>query len=259
MTGEWREVGRQIFVRRHQPFDVNVGLVVGSQRCLVIDTLSTPAQAAELIRAVRAITSLPWTVVNTHAHFDHCFGNATFRPADIWAHERCIDYLRGEGGAIQRESARQLAPELAAELATVHIDPADRAVVREHSLDLGDRQVGLKHPGRGHTDHDLVVIADDVLFAGDLVEQGAPPSFEDSFPLEWPGTAAALLPLAAGPVVPGHGDVVDRAYIESQAEELQLIADFVLGRSGRLPPYPPEVMRTALDRAARERSGSRFS
>ncbi|HVX45076.1 MAG TPA: MBL fold metallo-hydrolase [Mycobacteriales bacterium] len=253
MTGEWREVGHQVFVRRHQPFDVNAGLVVGSQRCLVIDTLSTAAQAAELIRAIRTVTSLPWAVVNTHAHFDHCFGNATFRPAEFWAHERCIEYLRGAGGRIQRDSARELAPELAADLAAVHIDPADRAVTREQAVDLGDRAVQLHHLGRGHTDHDLIVTADDVLFTGDLIEQGAPPSFEDSYPLQWPGTAAALLPLAAGAVVPGHGDVVDRAFVESQAEELQLIADHALGRTDQLPPYPAEVLRTALERAATER------
>jgi glyoxylase-like metal-dependent hydrolase (beta-lactamase superfamily II) len=253
VTGEWREIGHQIFVRRHQPFDVNVGLVVGSQRCLVIDTLSTAAQARELIAAIRTVTALPWTVVNTHAHFDHCFGNATFRPAEFWAHERCIDYLAGAGGRIQRDSARELAPEFAAELAEIHIHPAGRAVRREQVLDLGDRTARLRYLGRGHTDHDLVVTADEVLFTGDLIEQGAPPSFEDSYPLQWPGTAAALLPLAAGPVVPGHGDIVDRAFVESQAEDLQLIADHALGRTDQLPPYPAEVLNIALERAALER------
>lgn len=232
---------------------MNVGLVVGTDQCLLIDALSTAAHATELISAVRTITPHPWTIVNTHGHFDHCFGNATFRPASIWAHQRCIEFLHGEG-ELQRRIAQQLAPAIHADLESVRIDPADQAVQDEQVLDIGGRQVQLRYLGRGHTDHDLIVQVDEVLFTGDLIEQGAPPSFEDSYPLQWPGTAAALLPLATGAVVPGHGDVVDRAFIEHQAEELKLIADFALGLADRLPAYDPEILRIALERAAAQRA-----
>ncbi len=64
----------------------------------------------------------------------------------------------------------------------------------EAVLDVGGRQVVLRHPGRGHTDADLVVrVPDaDLLVAGDLVEQAGPPAFEDSYPLQWPDALAEL-------------------------------------------------------------------
>ena len=46
-------------------------------------------------------------------------------------------------------------------------------------------------PGRGHTNGDLVVrVPDaDVVYAGDLVEESAPPAYgSDCFPLDWAGT-----------------------------------------------------------------------
>ena len=54
----------------------------------------------------------------------------------------------------------------------------------------------MAHLGRGHTDGDLVVVVAgaDVVFAGDLIESAAAPSYgPDSFPHEWPGTLDGLL------------------------------------------------------------------
>src|SRR3712207_8052590 len=101
------------------------------------------------------------------------------------------------------------------------LDPPDALVDEVAVLDVGGREVVLRHLGRGHTGHDLVVeVEDGVVFAGDLVEEGGPPAFEDAFPAEWPATLGRLHALARGPVVPGHGAVVDAAFVGAQREEL---------------------------------------
>ena len=89
----------------------------------------------------------------------------------------------------------------------------------------------LRHPGRGHTDHDLVVeIPDaDVTFVGDLVEQGAPPSFDDAFALEWPDSLDNVLDRAGSIVVPGHGDVVDSAFIARQRVDIAEVGQVAHG------------------------------
>ncbi|HEX3816543.1 MAG TPA: MBL fold metallo-hydrolase [Mycobacteriales bacterium] len=264
MIPSWREIGDRVYVRRHSCYDVNVGLVVGTGRCLVIDTLSTHEQARELIEAIRTVTAEPWTVLNTHFHFDHCFGNAIFRPAPIVGHFRTVQGLN-ESGATQRQTVREMAVQqgnhdFAEQLAAVDIDPPDQALEHTTELDIGGRRITAHYLGRGHTDGDLVVeVADSaVLFTGDLIEEGAPPSFEDSFPLDWPGTASALLPLAHGAVVPGHGDVVDREFIERQAGDLARVAEHarILHAAGRGVsesfgglPFPETAARIALDRA----------
>ena len=185
------ELADRVHLLRYPVLDVNVTLVVGDGAALVVDTLSTPAQAAELRAAVRAVTPHPVTIVNTHHHFDHCFGNAVLAAdgADIWAHAAAAAHLRERGTHWQREWYRQwlpTEPELAEGLAEATILPPNRTVRTEATLDIGGRAVRLEHLGRGHTDGDLLVWVPDVgvLVAGDLVEESGPPDFGDGYPLE---------------------------------------------------------------------------
>lgn len=227
MTAVLTEVAAGVYVLRQPVLDVNATLIVGDGAALVVDTLSTAGQAGEFARAARSVTDAPWTVVNTHHHFDHCFGNATLGGDVIWAHEATATELRERGGHWQHlwyEQWQGREPELAAGLAEVTIVPPNRTVHTEATLDVGGRRVDLYHFGRGHTEGDLVVhVPDaDVVLAGDLVEQGAAPDFEDAYPLEWPDALAALLRLTTPDtvVVPGHGAVVDQAFVRAQHAEL---------------------------------------
>lgn len=222
----WHEVGDDVFVRRYPFLDQTIGAVVGRERVLVIDTRSTTLQARELIGDLRQLTRLPWIVVNTHVHFDHAFGNGAFRPCEIWAHQGCAEALRLHGPA-QRENVVRWVPDLARELNGTSLDPPDRTFEEWAELDLGDRRVELRHLGRGHTDHDVIVHVPDTatIFAGDLVEHGAPPGFEDSFPLDWPATLGLLLDLADGVVVPGHGEPVSADYVAAQLADVAFLAE----------------------------------
>jgi glyoxylase-like metal-dependent hydrolase (beta-lactamase superfamily II) len=247
----WLEVGDRVFVRRHVGLDLNCGLVVGDGRCLVVDTRSHLGEGQALAEAVRTVTPHPWTVVNTHAHFDHCFGNAAFRPAEVWGSRRCAADLAATGDrqrALVVAGLRAAGDLAQADLVAVApIDPPDSVVDDVTVLDVGGRTVTLTLPGRGHTDGDLVVAVDDVLFAGDLVEEGAPPAMEDAFPLEWPATLTTVHALARGPVVPGHGAVVDRAFVRAQRDELAALARWLADPTAPLA-FDEPTRRTARSR-----------
>jgi glyoxylase-like metal-dependent hydrolase (beta-lactamase superfamily II) len=261
--GGWQEVGDRVYRFRYRSFDLNVGAVVGDDEVLVIDTRSWAAEATELLADLRALTRLPCRqAVNTHWHFDHCFGNATLRPAAIWGHQRCVAQLRDDGEQ-RRRRLMAAHPEVADELAGVVLDPPDRPVDDGGTdLQVGGRRVELRFCGRGHTDNDLVVVVPDagVVFAGDLVEEGAPPLYgDDAFPLEWPATLDRLLALAPAVVVPGHGDVVGHGFVRGQREELAAMAALCRRvAAGELPaeaavraaPFPEPFARDALERAA---------
>jgi glyoxylase-like metal-dependent hydrolase (beta-lactamase superfamily II) len=255
----WQEVGDRVFRFRYRSLDLNVGAVLGEDEVLVIDTRSSAAEAAELLHDLRRLTPLPCRqVVNTHWHFDHCYGNATLRPAAIWGHQRCIERLRDRDGTRRRATMADY-PQLAEALAAVVLDPPDRPVGDPGTdLGVGGRRVELRFCGRGHTDHDLVVVVPDagVMFAGDLVEEGAPPSYgDDAFPLEWPATLDRLLALAPPVVVPGHGDVVGRGFVAGQRRELAAMADLCrrvaageLGAGAAIAaaPFPEATAREVL-------------
>ncbi|GAA0531439.1 MBL fold metallo-hydrolase [Saccharopolyspora thermophila] len=259
----WREVGDGVFVRRYGELDLSVGLVVGAESALVIDTRGDRAQGAELAAAVRRVTPLPWQVVITHGHFDHCFGTAAFLPAPVWAHERCPSHLARTAADQREQWVRHYREQ--GDAATAEALAASSPTVPDHlvsdaaDLDLGGRTAQLRHLGPGHTDHDVVVVVPDsgAVFAGDLVEQGAPPDFEDAHPQHWPSTLDALLALNPAIVVPGHGDPVEPAFVRTQRTDIAQLAGICRDvTAGRLTtaealarsPYPPETTRAALRR-----------
>lgn len=263
MTDTWTEVAERVFVRRHESMDLNVTVVVGEGACLVVDTRASEAQGRDLADAIRTVTPHPWVVVNTHFHFDHTFGNAVFRPAEIWGHRRCAEELVTNGELMRDRIAglhREHGTGMADEVAASRIDPPDQLVDDLATLTVGGRPVQLRHLGRGHTDNDLVLTVPDadLLIAGDLVEEGAPPQFASAYPLDWPGTLDALAELVTGAVVPGHGAVVDREFVRAQrAEHAALVAAARDGHAAGRPaadvatglPYFGEYAQDAVEKA----------
>jgi glyoxylase-like metal-dependent hydrolase (beta-lactamase superfamily II) len=269
------EVAHDVWVARYEWFDVNVTVVRGSAGLLVVDTHASARAAGQVIEDVRALgAGEVVAVVNTHEHFDHTFGNGTFRAAygaiPVHAHEVAVErtVLAGE-----RIKALCDLPENADdphrdELQATEIVPADTAFSSAVALDLGDRQVELVHPGRGHTGGDLVVrLPDaDVLLAGDLVEEsmarnGVPGFGGDCYPMEWPLTLDIVLGLltTGSVVVPGHGAPVDREFVEEQRNAIGIVAETIRDLATRgVPvddaldaaewPYPREELADAVRR-----------
>jgi glyoxylase-like metal-dependent hydrolase (beta-lactamase superfamily II) len=276
VTG-WEEVADGVFRRRYQPHDVGVCVLRGDGGMLVCDTRSSHRQADEIRADLRELGALPvrW-VVNTHAHFDHTFGNARFGPgsdlgAPIYAHERVPAHLE----ACERQVLAELIAEegeTAEEYREVVITPPTVLVGGPVTLDLGGRAVELRYLGRGHTDNDLLVHVPDagVWLAGDLIEESGPPVYgPDSFPLDWPDTVARLrAALREGDVlVPGHGAVVGAAFVAAQHEQLAAAAalitelhaagvpeDHAVAEGDGRWPFPAAHMADAVRRGYRQLS-----
>jgi hypothetical protein len=93
-------------------------------------------------------------------------------------------------------------------------------------IDLGDLTVRIEHPGRGHTDHDLIIVVPGepaVVFCGDLVEESADPAIGPDADLGlWPMTLDQILRIGGEDAiyVPGHGAVVDAAFVRAQRDWL---------------------------------------
>lgn len=266
MTLRFVEVADRVYVLREPLLRVNVTLLVGEGAALLVDTLSTAEQATELAEATQAVTPHPWVLVNTHHHFDHCFGNATLAgdpPRPVYAHELAAAALR-DPDRLRREAYEEMRdeqPRLAEQLIDTDLLAPTHLVRKQEVLDVGGRQVVLRHLGRAHTAADLVVQFPDadVLVAGDLVEQGGPPAFEDSYPLRWPEAVAELLRMTTPGtvVVPGHGDPVDSGFVRAQHAQLSDLAwQIRAGHTGgtpaeRVAAEAPFGARTALIAARR--------
>jgi len=269
-TTTFDEVADRVWVARYRWFDVNVTLVGGSAGALVVDTYASGAAAREVVADLRQLTAAPAVVgiVNTHEHFDHTFGNATmlqaFGPLPVHAHEVAAARTHAAGERIKTAYAADSDDPRRDEVLATDVVPADHTFATRAVVDLGDRQVDLVHPGRGHTGGDVVVRISgaDAVLAGDLVEESAPPSIgADAYPLEWPRTLDRVLAML-GPatvVVPGHGAVVDRAFVRRQRTELGAVVDTIRRLHGRgVPPdhatdaaewpWPREALTVAVQR-----------
>ena len=258
---EWTEMADGVFIRRYESLDLNIGAVLCGDGVVLIDTRGAHTQARELASDLRKVTRLPVAaVVNTHHHWDHTFGNAVFSGVPIWGHTRCAETMRLHGESM-RSQVKEWAPEYADVFDEVVITPPDHEVFMTESIQVGDRRIELRHLGRAHTDNDLIVKIPDagVVFAGDIIEESAPPNFGDSYPLEWPETLASLKRHCTGPVVPGHGATVGINFVEEQHAQIAHLRTLATERHGQGMsahdaaslggPFPTDTLRAAFERA----------
>ncbi len=264
---EFIECADRVWVARQDWFDVNVVAVGGEHGLLVIDShASLEAGRQVLADLARLGVGEVLGLVNTHAHFDHCFGNAAFRAAHpdlpIYAHEdadypaaatRVRDDYEGDPSDPRRDEV------LASPLVT-----ADHTFSSVAMLDLGGRLVELVHPGRGHTAGDLVAVVRDagVVVAGDVVEESGPPDYgPDCYPHDWVGALDLVLGLtdSDSTIIPGHGTPVGRDFVEEQRAQVAILSATIteLAGSGVSAaaaltatewPYPTEGLLHAVAR-----------
>lgn len=261
---EWLEVGMDNYVLVTEGALLNTGLIVGSERAMVIDTGSGPRQGREILNAVREKTDRPLVVVNTHAHYDHFFGNAVFAESGVsefWAHQNCAAEI-DQRGDLQRRQVATIEPEMSAGAGENVELVVPNAIVKDQPVlvDLGGLTATLFYLGRGHTDGDLLVGTPTALFVGDLVEQGAHPSFEDSYPEEWADVLRHISALRHRYefLVPGHGKCCSDQFVKTMAstmstavrQALQSIRDTPNDATKAIPvlPYGPEQSRWFIKR-----------
>lgn len=227
MNYEWSELARGVYRTRLPFLDVTVGAVVGGSGVLLIDCGTTQVEAAAISDDVRELTGRSVThLVMTHHHFDHVLGSAGFPEVATYAAPPVGVALTEGLDAVCAEALRYGAD-------TAQVASAARAVrapdhlVWHTEIDVGGRVTRVVHPGKGHTDHDLVVVVPGeppVVFCGDLVEESADPAVgADAHPAAWPDTLNRIVSLGGDDAryVPGHGAVVGAKFLRQQRDWLR--------------------------------------
>ena len=156
---------------------VDTAVVLTERYAVLVDTMATPELAAEVVDRVRdALDGRQLLVVNTHADWDHCWGNAAFAPggplrAPIIAHERTRERLRSEEARQTLEKKQSDSTSFA----TVRLVAPDVTFETGLRIHGGDLTLELL-PTPGHTpDHISVWIPElRLLLAGDAAEHPFP-------------------------------------------------------------------------------------
>ena len=230
MHYEWESLSSRVWRCRLPFLDVTVGVVGGRTGVLLIDCGTTLDEAAGIAADVEELAGRAVTdVVLTHHHFDHILGSAGFPDARLHAARPVAEALAAGSAILRGDALEYGADEAGVDAAIAGLRVPDH-VTTHGRIDLGDRVVAIEHPGRGHTDHDLVVVVPPavpgdrtVVFCGDLIEESADPAIDShSDPAAWPATLKQLVDLGGADAryVPGHGAVVDAEFVRRQANWL---------------------------------------
>jgi len=210
--------------------------VVGDRAVIGIDSCATQARTLEFRRHLSSVTTRRvTTLVNTHHHGDHTYGNWLFAEAVIVGHTNCRSEIL-EAGLPNYPGIWE-----PVEWGEIHLRPPTLTFSEAVTLWSDDVPIDVRFVGGpAHTSNDCLVHfpQHNVVFCGDLVFNGGTP-----FVLMGSVTGAlralreVLGPLGAVTLVPGHGEPCGPGLIGTTIEYLEFVLD--IARQGLSAGVPP--------------------
>jgi glyoxylase-like metal-dependent hydrolase (beta-lactamase superfamily II) len=206
----------------------NIGIVVGANAVLVVDTGLGPRNGATVAKvAARLAPGHKLYLTTTHFHPEHAGGEQGFPPGTILIRDRVQQKEMEEHGqeminvfASRNEQQKML-------LADVKLRPPDETFDKERSLDLGGGVTArLVWFGGAHTKGDELTFVepDKTLISGDVVQNKVVPSIygDGGTPSSWIAVLDQVEKLGALHVLPDHSAIGDGSLV---AKERDFIAD----------------------------------
>ena len=193
--------------------EVDTFALITRRYLVIIDTMSTPELALEIMQSLQRVRQgRHLIVINTHADYDHAWGNSVFAelesryPAPIIGHAKTRARLLSQQAQDALAEKRRTSPRFD----TVRLAPPDVTFTDMMEVDGGDLTLQLI-PTPGHTpDHIAVWIPQiRLVLAGDAAEHPFPHvGSAHSLPTLRASLEAiqALQPLS---VIPCHGGTID--------------------------------------------------
>jgi len=210
----------------------NHGLVTTSDGLVLIDGPHKPSDTLRLKAEIERRGPLRY-ILNTEPHGDHWTSNAYF-DVPVVAHEGV--------------RTRILATDLAAHVARVATFGPDEPALLEGyrpnapgitfkdslTLHVGDHTFRMLHMP-GHTAYQAAVVVEEegVVFTSDNVFCRVHTWLQEADPTLWLQALDSLRALRAETLVPGHGPVCDKRYLDEQGAFIEEWVDYVRRGAGR--------------------------
>jgi glyoxylase-like metal-dependent hydrolase (beta-lactamase superfamily II) len=207
----------------------NVGVIVGDQGVLVVDTgLGARNGAAVAAVAQKLGGSRQLYLVTTHFHPEHDLGAHGFPAATKMIRAANQEKDIAEFGLQLAEAFAKRSALTAELLKDATFRKADITFENDYMLDLGGVKVRLIAAGANHTRGDTAiwVETDRVLFSGDVAMKPQP-AFASPYStvLHWLASLDSLAALNPALVVPSHGPMGDGAIIAGYRAYLTEVRD----------------------------------
>ncbi|MEU7578573.1 MBL fold metallo-hydrolase [Streptomyces sp. NPDC041068] len=219
----------------------NAGIIVSGGEAALVDTAATEARARALRATVLKVApAAPRTLVSTHFHGDHTFGNFVFPEALVVGHERTRTEMTQAGLHLTG-----LWPDVC--WGDIDLVPPALTFTDRLTLHVGGVRAELIHLGPAHTSNDTVVWLPEqrVLFAGDLVMNGVTPFVPMGSVRGSLDALAALRELGPRTVVPGHGPVAGPELLDDAERYLRYVRE--LARQAMAADLSPVAIARETD------------
>jgi cyclase len=209
----------------------NPGFVLTSDGVVVVDTPQLPTRAVEMRRQAESHGEIRY-LINTEHHVDHIFGNYYFKGAGTVVNHRGLyenfmvvtpdlDPFAYAAEAIPTDDpdGESIFPDRD----DYYADPNKGTIVFEGNLTLrvGEHTFELIHTP-GHTPGQLAVFVPEerVVFTGDTIFSGCQTWLMTSDIDQWLMALETIRGLDVDHILPGHGPVVTKNYLDTQRSNL---------------------------------------
>jgi glyoxylase-like metal-dependent hydrolase (beta-lactamase superfamily II) len=206
----------------------NVGIVVGSNATLVVDTGLGPRNGATVARVAKKLAPHnKLYLTTTHFHPEHAAGAPGFPPETVLIRDKVQQEEMEKHGeemiqmfASRNEQQKEL-------LSNVKLRPPDETFDKERKLDLGGGvTVRLLWFGGAHTKGDELTFVepDKTLISGDVVQNKTAPNIfgDGGTPASWIAVLDQVEKLGALHMLPDHSAIGDGSLV---AQEKAFITD----------------------------------
>jgi len=159
---------RGVLIPFDDPYYTNVYIIFGDEHVFVLDTFlgNDSMKIVNQLIENEGCASMPVVVFNSHADYDHYWGNGAFKDALIIGHERCYQRIISEGEASLVKYADH-------QRGKIDLLPPTHAF--QEILKFEDEEVSFFHtPGHTLDSSSCFDERDGVLFVGDNVESPIP-------------------------------------------------------------------------------------
>lgn len=195
----------------------NIYVILGSKHLFFCDTFLGPTPMKAILNYLETndLRSKSIVIFNSHSHWDHHWGNCTFKSSLILSHKQCREN-------IVTDEATTLLELKAHQQGRVEIVPPN--IVFAQRMWFPEEQVEFFHtPGHTADSASCLDHCDQVLFAADNIERPFPYLYEADLN-SYIKTLERYLNSEIKAAIPGHGDICfDKTLIQ---KNLGYLRDF---------------------------------
>jgi len=204
----------------------NVGYVITNSGIVMIESPQRPTDAVAWRKQIKEKGKIKY-LINTEGHGDHITGDFFFE-VPVICHEKARESIIATDTERLKEMIATMDPEGAPLVSEYRVNAPAITYSERLTLYLGNHTFHLINtPGHTAGQTAVLIPEEKVVFTGDNVNYKSPAFFQEAVPYAWLKSLQRIKEMDVDHIVPGHGEVCDKSYLDEWAGFIQEWIDVV--------------------------------